>query len=385
MSEEITTILNKAELFELQPQAEIVCMSDVEMKPIDWLWHKRIALGKLTVIAGQPGLGKSQLTAMLCANVTGGVKFADDSSAPIGSALMLSAEDDMADTIKPRLMAAQADLSKCYVLDFVYENDKNDERMQRSFDLVMDIPKLEDIIEEKGDVRLITIDPVSAYQGKTDSHGNAEVRALLVPLTKLAEKHNIAIVLVTHFNKSNTQEPIEKVIGSIGLVAAARAAYAITRDQENEDIRHFVPLKNNIGNDKTGFSFKIEEVILDNDIETSRISWLQGDITTKDAFNPRLEKPLNEADEFLLDLLKDGPTTSKEIHENREGAGLSKSSINKAKKRLRIRVKKTGFDGGWSWSLPLTDDDVSQIIAATPEGVIKSKDSSESSSPSLDL
>lgn len=382
MSEEIKKILSNAEPFRPQAQAEIVCMSDVEMKPVDWFWYKRIALGKLTVLAGQPGLGKSQLTAMLCANVTGGVKFADDSSTTIGSALMLSAEDDIADTIKPRLMAAQADLSKCYVLDFVYEND---ERMQRSFDLVMDIPKLENIIEEKGDVRLITIDPVSAYQGKTDSHGNAEVRALLVPLTKLAEKHNIAIVLVTHFNKSNTQEPIEKVIGSIGLVAAARAAYAITRDQENEDIRHFVPLKNNIGNDKTGFSFKIEEVILDDGIETSRISWLQGNITTKDAFNPRLEKPLNEADEFLLDLLKDGPMTSKEVDKNREGAGLSKSSITKAKKRLRIRVKKTGFEGGWSWSLPLSDEDVSQIIAATPEGVIKSKDSSESSPPSLDL
>ena len=185
-------------------------LSDVQAKPILWLWKGRFARGKVSMIAGNPGLGKSQITASMAAIVsTGGVWPVDRIACECGNVIILSAEDDPSDTIRPRLEAAGADLSRLYVLDAVVEGYHSDGgEIRRTFNLKSDINRLGDMLAEIGEVALIVIDPISAYLGGTDSHNNADIRALLSPLSELAAKYSAAIVCVSHLNKNSSGEAL---------------------------------------------------------------------------------------------------------------------------------------------------------------------------------
>jgi putative DNA primase/helicase len=325
-------------------------MDDVEMIPIKWLWKNRIALGKLTIIAGQPGLGKSQITAALCAHITAQKLFPDKFKAVLGDVLIISAEDDPQDTVKPRLIAAGADLKRCHFLDGVRVRGEEKESF-RMFDLEQDIKPLEHTVEALPDLKLIIIDPVSAYQGKTDSHNNAEIRGLLAPYQKLAAEHGIALVLVTHFNKSSSQEPLERIIGSIGLIAAARAGYAVVKDQEDERLRYFVPVKNNIGDDKIGFSYRIDGKTLGNGIETSLIVWGDTPVEARKILSPEKKTQTNGAKDFLLEMLSSGPKPVSEIMDQAGGMEYKKGTIQRAAQKLGVKKTKADFEGGWQWSL----------------------------------
>ena len=336
-------------------EMEIVCLSDIEMKPINWLWRDYIACGKLTVIAGNPGLGKSQLTANFGALVSKGMGWPDTQEpAPIGNVLFLSAEDDPADTIKPRLLAAGADIERCYILEAVRIKNKHGKDTTRSFDLSQDIQRMADAIRRIGGVNLAIIDPISAYLGETDSHNNADIRGLLAPLSAMAAECGVAILLITHLNKSENQEMIGRVMGSMGLIAAARAGYVVIKDPNDSTIRHFVPIKNNIGNDAEGFSFTIEAVEVENSIHTSRIVWQEGQVNAQEISHPKPDEKstaTNPAQKFLEDLLTIKPMLGSEIQKEADEAGFSKSSIQRAANALYVQRKKLGMQGGWEWSL----------------------------------
>ena len=337
-------------------ELEVICMDNVEMKPINWLWPKRIACGKLTVIAGNPGLGKSQITASFSAIVSKPLAWPDiiDVFSDAGNVIILSAEDDPGDTIKPRLIAAGADLKRCHVLQAV-KTFKDGKEGERTFDLTRDVGRLGTEIKKIGNVRLAIIDPISAYLGNTDSHNNADMRGLLAPLSVMAAAQDVAILLVTHFNKSKEQEPIGRVIGSIGLIAAARSGYAVVQDNQKPEIRYFVPIKNNIGNDKDGFSFHIQPVTLPKGIETSKILWHEGLVNAHKILYPVPEKKptaTTGAAEFLRELLSDKTMLKADIEEQAEGAGYNKSALQRAKNRLGIKHRKRGFNEGWEWYFP---------------------------------
>ena len=169
----------------------MVCMADVEPQPIDWLWPERIARGKVSMLAGDPGLGKSLITIALATAVSTGAKWpVDGGNAPIGSVVMLSAEDAVADTIRPRLDAAGADCTRIHALQMIRDIDQDGNEFERSFSLARDIENLSTVVDELGNCVLITIDPISAYLGGVDSHRNADVRALLSPLAEMAERLN---------------------------------------------------------------------------------------------------------------------------------------------------------------------------------------------------
>lgn len=363
MTDKIMDVINAAETYEAKPEMETRRMSDVETIPVKWLWHKRIALGKLTVIAGNPGLGKSQITAYLAATVSTGGDWPDGAEPPLRAAvLFLSAEDDAGDTIKPRLLAAGADVGNCYVIDAVHDVNGRGDAQLRTFDLSQDIERLEREIIRIGNVGLVIIDPISAYLGGVDSHNNADMRGLLAPLSSMAAKHDVAVVLVTHMNKSKDQEPIARVIGSIGLVAAARAGYVVIKDHKNPDLRHFVPVKNNIGNDKDGFSFMIEGVKLPVDIlsvETSKVSWLPDTVQAQDILNPEAkakETQTNGAKDFLSECLADGPKLSADVFEEAKGAGYKKGAIQRAAQALGVKRRKQDvLNGQWEMYLPADD------------------------------
>ena len=351
----------RLELANLSPDHGIFSQlfSNIPHQSINWLWPGRIARGKVSIIAGNPGLGKSQLTASLAAIVTtGGIWPVDNISCQPGSVILLSAEDDPGDTIGPRLKAAGADLTKVRFLKCVQTKNKQGKRLEKLFSLKTDIANLDKFLEEIQNVALLIIDPITAYLGETDSYKNAEVRALLSPLSELAAKHNLAVLAISHLNKAAGQDPLMRVSGSLAFVAAARAAFLVAQDPNDDNRRLLLPMKNNIGNDKTGLAFSIESYVLENDIQTSRIVWeseaveVKAHEIMKPQDDPEETSALKEAIDFLKDELAYFPKTVSKLKKESNDYGLSWRTTLRAKTALKIVTNKSGMDGGWIWSLP---------------------------------
>jgi putative DNA primase/helicase len=336
-------------------------LSDVQAQPIHWLWPGRFARGKVSMIAGNPGLGKSQVTANLAAIVTTGGQWpVDGGTSKFGSVIFLSAEDDAADTIKPRLEAAGADTTRCYILDAVRDLDATGEARVRSFNLQCDIDRLAALLEDISDVALVVIDPISAYLGGTDSHKNADVRAVLAPLAELAARHAVAVVCVSHLNKAGGNEALMRVTGSMAFVAAARAAYVVARDKHDPLRRLFLPLKNNVGSDQVGLAFKVEPFDLEGGIQTSRVMWDAEAVTVSadEAMRPmESDDERDQQDEvadWLQDLLSLGRMKSHEVRTKATRAGIAWRTVQRAAKKVGVAMKREGFgpDMVSFWWLP---------------------------------
>jgi RecA-family ATPase len=229
----------------------------------------------------------------IVATVTIGGRWpANGTAANRGTGIILSAEDDAADTIRPRLDAAGADLTRCHVIEAVHELGDDGKLWQRGFSLATDLDRLAAELERLGDVAIVVIDPITAYLGNdTDNHRTADVRALLEPVQRLAERYGVAVVAVSHLRKSSEGSAILQVTGSLAFVAAARAAYIVTRDQHQDGRRLFLSLKNNLGVDTTGYAFAVVSVSLPSGIATSRVVWEDElvTITADKALAPRRE------------------------------------------------------------------------------------------------
>jgi hypothetical protein len=313
------------------------------------------------MLAGNPGLGKSQVTVSIAAIVSAGATWpVDETQCERGNVVLLSAEDDAEDTIRPRLEAARADLSRVYILGAIvdcYQADGGE--VMRAFNLKTDLNRLAELLTEIGDVALVVIDPVSAYLGDTNSHNNAEIRALLSPLSDLAARHEVAVVCVSHLNKSVGDEALMRVTGSTAFVAAARAAFVVVKDPADEARRLLLPLKNNIGNDQSGLAFTVEPATVpsaNGPIETSRVAW-EGEAVTVTAEEAMIAQPnegrseMEDAKAFLEDLLTAGSVSSRQVRAQAEAAGYSWATVRRAQKLLKIDAVKDGLKGGWRWQL----------------------------------
>lgn len=337
--------------------------SDIVSKPIDWLWQDKIAKGKVTLIAGDPGLGKSQTTIHIAGVVSNGGTFPGGSECKKGKVLFFSAEDDPEDTINPRLQAVNADRENVFIFSVVKKDGK-----EKSFDLSKDVDLLENTIKETKDVSLIIIDPITAFLGDTDSHVNAEVRALLSMLSKIASEHRIAVIVVTHLNKSTGGSPLNKITGSLAFVAAARAAYIVIKDENDENRRLFLPVKNNLAEDKSGFAFKVEGVeVGELKIKTSRVAW-EADAITMSAIE--VMKAGGDGDrrgssgvdhktvdrlEAILKKFPDGLTTDDFAREAMK-IGVSKRTLYRAEKDMMVEKVTSGKFNKKVWKLIFNED-----------------------------
>jgi putative DNA primase/helicase len=334
----------------------ISCAADIVPEPIRWLWRPRIAIGKQTMLAGEPGLGKSQLTCWIAAAVTTGGLWPDNhEAAPKGSVIILSAEDDAADTIRPRLDAAGADPNKVYVISAVRgENGKG----RRSFNLQADLALLEAEIAKIGDVYLVIVDPVSSYLGKVDSHRNAELRAVLEPIGEMASRLGVAVLSITHLSKGGGGSANSRIIGSIAFVAQARAAFIVARDPDDHERRLFLPTKNNLGPEGTGLGFRIGQVVTPTGLLAPSIFWddLPVTISANEALAPSTETATaparNEAEDFLQQVLADGPRPTVQIRAEANSAGVAWPTVRRAKEKLGVKASKVTLDGGWEWAMP---------------------------------
>jgi putative DNA primase/helicase len=336
------------------PRLIMLDANTIEPQTVRWLWPGRIALRKITLLASDPGLGKSLVTIDLVARVTRGKLWPlENATAPEGSALILSAEDDPADTMVPRLMAADADLLRVKLLDCVRETSVSGNPFDRGFSLERDVQLLERELSLMPDCRLIVVDPISAYLGGTDTHRNADVRALLTPLIKLAQRHDVAIIAVSHLNKGTGLHANYRVTGSIAFTATARAVYLIAKDPDDPKRRLIMPIKNNLAEDETGLAYRIN-------VTPDGIAFIEWDdqfvsVTPDEVFNPDPDSSAkDEAMAFLLDILGNGPASAKVVLAAAREAGIAERTLHRAKKALRVVSGKSNFDSGWVWILSPT-------------------------------
>ncbi len=328
------------------------CAKDIVPEKVSWVWPGVIPLGKLTVFAGDPGVGKSVVSLDAVAHVTTGTAFPDRTQPMAGEAIILSAEDDDEDTLRPRLDAAGADVSKVHIVEAVRKVNESKQH-EESVNLVTDLPEVEASLNKHPDVRLIVIDPISAYLGKTDTHRNASMRGVLTPLGKLASKHQVAVLAIDHLNKAD-KKAIYRVSGSIATVAAARAAWGFVKDRDDTSRRLMLPLKQNLTKDQEGFAYRIREILLPltpEPILTIRVEWEKGRVTAN--VNEALSEmagedagELAEAVKWLRGQLTE-PQEAAKLRIQAESDGLSWSTVKRAKKELGLESDKVGDH--WMW------------------------------------
>ena len=337
--------------------SQLVAVNAASIVPesFDWIWEGRLARGKHTCIAGEPGVGKSQATIAIIANITKGGEWpCGEGRAPVGNALIFSSEDGAADTIVPRLMAAGADLNRVEIISAVQDGNA-----RRSFSMQHDLPLLERKIAKFGDVAIVTIDPVSSYLGKVDSHKNSEVRSVLEPLSEMADRHGTAILSVTHLAKTGAsagRKALDRIIGSVAFTGAPRAVFVVVDDPEHEGRKLFLPVKNNLGPAPQGLAYTLAQVQIADErgvIETSSVRWASEPVNitaneamAADATDPGSRTAKAEAMEFLEQVLANGPQPVSDINRMAKDHGLTDKAVRSARQTLGVKIDREGFGQG---------------------------------------
>lgn len=340
-------------------RVELIDADKMDVRTIDWLWDGHLAKGKFHLLAGAAGTGKTTIACHMAACVSAGVAFPFGNAPPPGVVLIWSCEDDASDTLLPRLIAAGANTENIKFIGDI----KDEVKGKRGFDPATDIEDLEKRIAEMDNLAMIIIDPiVMAVAG--DSHKNAEVRRGLDPLVRLAASLELALVGITHYNKgSQSQDPADRVIGSVGYNALARVTLAtaiVPASGDQEETRLLVRIKANNSVAGGGFNYALEECAIDNNIMTTRVRWLrkvEGTPLQLMQLSEDREGPIDDAADFLRDLLSAGDVRVTEIFRLASEVGFSRDQMRRAKKKIRAKRKKMGFqDGYWVWSLPGRED-----------------------------
>ena len=330
-------------------------ISDIEPKPINWLWEDYMAKGTITLITGEPELGKSQITLNMAAIVTTGGTWPDNrkKQCKVGNVILISAEDSLEHTIRTRLEANSANMDKIYHLDGIgdYNSGNN------LFNLKSNLNELETMINEINGVSMIVIDPLSAFIAGVDSYKNTDVRSMLAPLSKLAEKYDIAIVGVEHPPKSSNGKAINQVGGSKAFIAAARSAYLVSKDPQDGKRSLFLRIKNNLTSHSVGISYRLEEVSLPTG-KISKVVWGDEPVkTTADkvlAYHNQTEFKHNKESrkKWLQEELADGPKNVAEVEKKALTQGITKKQFRNLREKMSVESNKTSFKGGYEMSLP---------------------------------
>jgi len=347
-------------------------VSDVAARELDPLWPGVLWRGKTTLLVGDPGLGKSQLSLDIAARVTRGYRWpCSDKDSQVGDVLLLSAEDDVSDTIRPRLEAAGADLNRVHFMSTVAIIGENPEDVHYEWPSLLEhATALREAIEPRPDTRLVVIDPLTAFLGGVDSHKTSEVRTVLALLSQIATDTRVAILAVSHLNKSVGSSAMHRITGSLAFVAAARAAYAVARDPADSDMRVMLCIKNNLAEDSMGYRFSISEA----DNGSPYVRWadkpctLSADEVFEAEASPR-ERAKNvraaDVEAWLLQLLAGGPVDANSAWRQAERGGYSTREVKRACQALRIKKAVAGYQGNWHWSLP-ENDAVSISVHGSP-------------------
>jgi putative DNA primase/helicase len=335
---------------ESSAEVELESFRDVKAEAVRWLWKRRIPIGKLTLFVGDPGEGKSLVTDDIAARKSTGRNFPDGAPCDVGDVIFLSAEDDAADTIRPRLDAAGADVSRIHRVKAVRVTLSDGGTGESAFNLERDLEKLGDALKKNTSAQLLVIDPISAYMGRVDTHKDAEIRRVLMPLAEMAARLNIAIIAIMHLKKSDASALL-RVSGSIGFVAAARVVWGFGEDPDTSGNHVMVAVKNNLAPLGDGLAYRIEA-----SGEVARIVWQPGSVTLdantvlSSNRNERTDRGArkSEAETWLVHMLPAGEEVPvSKISKAAELVTFSWRTIENVKKDCGVRAVKHGR--AWFW------------------------------------
>ena len=338
--------------------------SEIAPENVEWCWNGWLAKGKLNLLGGAPGTGKTTIALRMAATITTGGKWPDGSKCQAGNAIIWSGEDEAADTLVPRLMAMGANMDRVFFVEGV-----DDRGEDRAFDPAKDIPSLEAAIKEAGGAAFIVVDPIVSAVA-ANSHKNGETRRALQPLVELASKCRAALLGITHFSKGTSgREPLERITGSVAFGALPRVVMIAAKETQPgcdaSPRRIFARAKANNGPDDGGFSYTLRQTLLpDAPIEASIVEWgemIEGNArdmladVEADETERHSDGEKGEAEDFLIDVLAAGPITATEVYRQAEEAGIKHRTLERAKQSLKVKSKRRiepGHSAHWAWHLP---------------------------------
>lgn len=333
------------------PKVVLTRLADVKPERVEWLWPGRLPAGKLVTLDGDPGLGKSTLALNLGATITRGGMWPDGTPCRHpGAVLLLSAEDGLADTVRPRLDAAGADVTLVHAIDGVPVIDAEGDRALRPPTLA-DIVALEAAVVETA-ARLLVVDVVMAYlPAGTDSHRDQDVRAVLSRLSGLADRTGCTVLLLRHLNKAKGGDPLYRGGGSIGIVGAARAGLLVAADPDDPARRVLASVKNNLGPAPESLAYRLADVP---ELGVARVVWEGSSAhTARDLLADRGDESKTEAEQWLSDFMAEQTAApSKAVKAAAAKAGISERTLQRAVKSLGLTVASRGYPRVTWWEAP---------------------------------
>ena len=329
----------------------LVLLSDVAPERVRWLWQGRIPLGKLSVIEGDPGLGKSTVTLDIAARVTRGALMPDETASDVsgpGGVVLLSAEDGLADTIRPRLDAAGADPVRVAALLSVREPGYSDRPPT-----IADLETIGDAIDHVR-ARLVVIDPLMAYlPSEINGNSDQDVRSVLMGLAALAEDRDVAIVLVRHLNKREGGNHVYRGGGSIGIIGAARAGLVVARDPADAQRRVLAVGKGNLAADLPSLAYTMESSGLGVRVRWEGESPLTAEELLDDGGRQQGGSATDGAFVWLLKALGEGERPARDVEAEARAQGFTAKALRRARERLGVQARREGGrQGYWLWNLP---------------------------------
>jgi hypothetical protein len=318
-------------------------MADIEPERVTWFWNRRIPKGKVTILDGNPGMGKSLILYDLAARATVGAQLPDGQPLERGAALIVSAEDGAADTIVPRFIAAGGDTSRARILG-----------SNEPFIIPDDLDKLERAIKQTG-ATFVAIDPIMSFlSDSVNSNRDQDVRRALQPLVDIAARTDAAIVICRHLNKSSGGETIYRGQGSIGFIGIVRSGLVVGRHPETDGVFILAGQKHNLSKPPESLAYTITE--LSPDDETARVKYLGVSEISAQQMNATPEDEgerdrLSEAKAFLRDMLRSGPEFTTRIKAEAREAEMGWRTVERAKAQLKVQVMKDPATGKWQWVL----------------------------------
>jgi putative DNA primase/helicase len=358
-------------------EPNIVYFSDIPAERVNWLWKGRIPREMLTLLVGLEGDGKSMYAAYIMAQVSTGRPWADerDVGREPGSVLYLTTEDDPNKVTSPRLLSAEADMSKIAMIS----GFKDGERVKSLTNLTDQMAVLMNAAAQMPDLKLIVIDPISAYMEGKNENRNSEVREYLNPLVQLAKGRKLAVIGITHLNKNEEASSLSRVLGSRAFTATPRAVWLVRKDpykKDQSDPDRFLVVKHkwNLGKCAPGLAYSINDVPITMDDETQEMHGhclFEAEpvyLTAEDLLRPSAGsgKPSGRprkretASDWLWEFVEDGEKPAAEVYRAGKEAGFGKDTLRRAAKQMNIQIiqkadpaNRTG--GIWMWSLPQDD------------------------------
>ena len=321
----------------------VTCASEVVPERIKWLWDGRIARGKITVLDGDPGLGKTTLALDVASRKSSGrpMPGSEEACEP-GGTLIISCEDGVADTVVPRLQAAEADLQRIKILSVIRDADG----AERLPVIPADLPVIRDVIAEMR-AKLVIIDPLMAYLGdRVNSWSDQSIRRALSPLANLAQESGAAILVVRHLRKSDDGPAIYRGGGSIGIIGQARTGLLVAEDPGNSDNRILAVTKCNVAAKAPSLRFRFSTPGPDQPtLLAPKIDWLgevqlSADELVHAAPGRRRHGPSDEATEFLKEVLSDRPMPANWIKKEAKERGIASATLERAKRALGVKSKR---------------------------------------------